>query len=282
MRPAPSTPSAELERQLDAYAASARANGSQRWQKNLLNASAYAAAAGSALAFATAAEAGIMYSGQGATATLLARKSGKTVLLPSASMAIPGLAAKLDVQLKSFTSASGKFLRAGKASLVGVGRGFKVFALSAIASLEKFNSGKKIPGFSTNTRAAVHARIAYPRAAGKLLGSRGSWTKPGQTGFAGFKFSKSTKMGVPQIVYGWIRLKWTDSPLLFPQFKGDPLTLTAIDYGYETVPGTPILAGAGVQFAPEPNSLLLALIATGATGVQLLRRNRQTRAGKNA
>ena len=87
--------------------------------------------------------------------------------------------------------------------------------VSAIASLEKFNSGKKIPGFSTNTRAAVHVRITYPRRSGKLLGSRGSWTKPGQTGFAGFKFSKSTKMGVPQIVYGWIRLKWTDSPLLF-------------------------------------------------------------------
>ncbi len=62
-RQAQSSPGTDLGRRLDVYAAAARASGPQRWRRALLRRSAYAAAAGSSLAFATAADAGIIYSG---------------------------------------------------------------------------------------------------------------------------------------------------------------------------------------------------------------------------
>ena len=115
-----SRPSAQLERQLDAYAASARVNGSQRWTKYLLNGSAYAAAAGSALAFTTAADAGIIYSGPlNATLSLITFVGNSAVLKRSATRPITGLNAKMSLRFNSSRTSSGKFRRAGAASLLG-------------------------------------------------------------------------------------------------------------------------------------------------------------------
>jgi hypothetical protein len=61
--------------------------------------------------------------------------------------------------------------------------------------------------------------------------------------------------------FGWARLNMT----------GDKsATATLVDWAYETIPDTPIIAGA----VPEPSSLSLGFLALGAVGVAALVRSR--------
>jgi hypothetical protein len=92
----------------------------------------------------------------------------------------------------------------------------------------------------------------------------GQWL-PSQTGFAGVRFQRSGGEH-----FGWIRLHWGPNDEFFPEMK-----VTVKDWAYESVPGAPIEAGAGLPTVPEPSSL--ALLATGAAGVLAWRRRRRVR-----
>ena len=267
-------PSAQLERQLDAYAASARVNGSHRWKKNLLSGSAYAAAAGSALAFATAAEAGIIYSGTlNTTISLITFVGNSAVLKKGATGSIFGLNAKMSLRFNSGrTSSSGKFRRAGAAYLVGNGN---LQFLAIVPNLFKLNRSSHVPGtiglFQDTAR--IHMRSSFPFSTNKMIRRRGRFAK-GVTGFAGFRFAAGTAGGQPAYDYGWIRLKWDDS--VIARYAGFPQFLTVIDWAYNDTPNAPIHVGD----VAEPSTLLLALLAAGVTGVQAWRRCRQTHAGQ--
>ena len=88
--------------------------------------------------------------------------------------------------------------------------------------------------------------------------NRGTWAS-NQSGFAGVQFLNSGNT-----LYGWIRLKWTDSADANPE----PNTITAIDWAYNDTPNGSILAGQ----VPEPSQALLALAGLGAVA---LRRRRK-------
>ena len=111
---------AELERQLGAYLASVRANVPSRWKKQLRTAAAYAAAAGSALALATTAEAGIMYSGiQNASVTLLTANNG---IKSAARRSLKSLGLTLGLRFsQGDKTPGGKGSHAGSARLVALG-----------------------------------------------------------------------------------------------------------------------------------------------------------------
>jgi hypothetical protein len=92
----------------------------------------------------------------------------------------------------------------------------------------------------------------------------GQWL-PSQTGFAGVRFQRSGGEH-----FGWIRLHWGPNDESLPE-----MVITVKDWAYESVPGAPIEAGAGLPTVPEPSSL--ALLATGAAGVLAWRRRRRVR-----
>ena len=254
-RPTPSRPSAELERQLDAYTASARANGSQRWKKNLLSGSAYAAAAGSALAFTTAADAGIIYSGTlNATVTLITFVGSSAVLKKVATGTVPGLQAKMSLRFNSSRTSSGKFRRAGAASLVANGN-FQVLASGL--NLLKLQKSSHVPGTTGELqRWPAPQGTSFPFSTNKMTRTRGSFAK-GVTGFAGFRFAAGTAGGQPAYDYGWIRLKWTDS--VIARYAGFPQFLTVIDWAYNDVANARVHVGD----IAEPSTLLLGAHGCG-------------------
>lgn len=55
-------------------------------------------------------------------------------------------------------------------------------------------------------------------------------------------------------------------------------TFRVVDFAYESTPNTGILAGAGVAAVPEPATFALGLLAAGATGVGIYRRQRAKKA----
>jgi hypothetical protein len=265
---------AELERRLDAYSARVRAHGSHRWKKNLLSGSAYAAAAGSALAFTTAADAGIIYSGPlNVTLSNITIVNSMAVLKPLATRTIPGLNARMSLRFNSSRTSSGKFRRAGAASLVGSKR-FQF--LDSGFNLSRLARSHNVPPASGSFRSfgRVHRRQSFPYSTNKMTRTRGNFPK-GQTGFAGFRFYNATVSGAPLYNYGWIRLKWDDSILM--KYKGFPQFLTVVDWAYNNM-GQPIHVGSTT--VPEPSTLVLGLLAAGVTGVQAWRRFRLSCAGQ--
>jgi hypothetical protein len=274
---AQSSPVADLKRRLDAYSARVRANSLQRWKKNLLSGSAYAAAAGSALAFTTAADAGIIYSGPlNVGITNITFVGNSVVLKTLATRPIPGLNAIMSLRFNSGRTSSGKFRRAGAASLVGNGR-FQF--LDTGFDLSRLVKSNNVPGGSGVFRnfGRVHRRVSFPFSTNKMTRTRGYFPK-GVTGFAGFRFANSSVSGIPLYHYGWIRVKWDDSVVL--RYKGFPQFLTVIDWAYNTMVGQPIHVG-DTQSVPEPSTLVLAVLAAGVTGVQAWRRFGVSCAGKD-
>jgi hypothetical protein len=268
-RRAQSSPGTDLGRRLDDYAAAARASGSQRWRRALLRRSAYAAAAGSSLAFTTAADAGIMYSGPlNARITLLTGVGPSTVgLKPKTSAQIPGLGAKMKLSFKQFSTFSGQIERFGAARVVG-GSKFQFLNKSGFNLSFLFRSGT-VPGKGSGafrSSGVLKERHSFPFATNKMVRTYGNFSK-GKTGFAGFRIRTGSLSGMPLYNYGWIRLRWDDFLVAYKDF---PQILTVIDWAYNTTSNAPIHIGdTGV---PEPSTLVLALMAAGAAGVQAWRR----------
>jgi hypothetical protein len=109
--------------------------------------------------------------------------------------------------------------------------------------------------------AKASAEIVKFASAGTVLGQ----FVANQTGFAAFSIA-----GIPGgTEYGWIRLEFMNGA------SGYPATLEAIDWAVGA-PGQKIVAGqeTTAPSAPEPGTLPLSLLASGAAGVMALRRKK--------
>jgi hypothetical protein len=230
----------------------------------------YATAAGSSMALATSAEAGIIYSGV----------QNVNVSIPQDAMAQPphtqGTASfKIDIdgQGHNFTG----LLRRGSAALGGLsafallGGGSLGVLKNGSGQLKRLVSGAKISGgaglFSSSFGALRQKRQINQ--AGTQVSSHGTWPKD-KTGFAGVEFTQGG-----QEHFGWVRLEWGSAPLNAPgTVPGFPVSLTAIDWAYETDPNVAITAGS----VPEPSTGVLGLLACGSVGVLAWRKRKQQRA----
>jgi hypothetical protein len=66
---------------------------------------------------------------------------------------------------------------------------------------------------------------------------------------------------------GWMKIA------VGTDFLGYPTSVAILSWAYNDVPGAPIVTGETAN-TPEPNSLALALLATGAVGVLAFRRRK--------
>ena len=241
-------------RRLDGYFANVSAR-----RRNVANWRIYAAATGSALAMATNASAGVIYTDKVLTAGPLANVTGT------------GNSAKSQViALKSAMGAN-----------IGVDfhLGVQQFATYATAAFQPF-SGSSVPEVLHSAPGALK-KLAFGANISTVLGSwlsagayigrqhmsngvlvEGGWA-PNATGIVGIRFMTTNAAWD----YGWVRLSYTLGT------NGLANSITATDWAYDTT-GT-LTAGEGASSTPEPSTTALAILAAGAAGVAALRRRRR-------
>jgi hypothetical protein len=218
----------------------------------------YAAATGSALAMATGASASLITSGivSGTFPSGLSVNAGG----PTTQVGlIPGLSVKIhalsnpggpSIQLQLLASHENLFF--SQFSGMAKNFGFK----SPIAR-------GLLTGSGVGPTAIVQAFFT-----GHASGNFES----GKPGFVGLSFGT----GLGNTDFGWIELEFRDK-------GGIPYSLEALAFGVNTNPGqTPgsLLAGEiNNGFIPEPGTLSLAILASGAAGIMALRRRRKQLAG---
>jgi len=95
----------------------------------------------------------------------------------------------------------------------------------------------------------------------------GQWASGG-TGYLGFKFVAANGL----TDYGWMRVSLNTT-----NFQNQIVSATVIDWAYNNT-GGPILAGQ----IPEPSSVALALLGSGALGLTLWRQHRSRRKTENS
>ena len=266
-------PAPELERQFDAYGVSAQANSAPGWKKQLMSWSVYAAAAGSALAFATAADADIFYSGPLKNAGISLITSGGRVKT-SVTGPIPKLGSlALGLHFDSIVSTRGNRTRSGSAFLRAPNGGNFLIARTRNLVSRLGTSYRLGVSFAGGFRRSALLYRRVERSGVNSTGrpfrntaTLGFWPR-GVTAFAGFRLFVGNVSGVPQYDFGWVRLRWDSA--IHPNVQGFPTQLTAIDWALNTTPNQPIHVPDPL---PEPNSLSLALLAVGAAGVLAWRR----------
>jgi PEP-CTERM motif len=243
-----------LEQRLDAYTAQAKAGAAASSQPPAGAWPRYAAATGAGLALATAAGAGIIYTHPATPVTVQvpAGNSGRTARFQFGGQA----GSQFGLFATHFQSAS---LRAAVVALQGR-HSTDAVMVNHSGSVKRLHSGAVI----SNGAGSFARGTIVVRAGSTFQGSMhtfGTWPFS-QTGFAGVKFQLSDGTH-----FGWIRLH--------PSGEGGfPTRLEAIDWAWNTTPNQAIRAGQGV--IPEPTSLALMLLASGAAGVLAWRRRRQT------
>jgi PEP-CTERM motif len=280
-----SHPESALERHLSAYQESVRVNVTPARTKQPFAWPAYATAVGSALAFTTAAEANIIYSGvQNVTAkTTGSRVRTNTTLRQPKTfhMKVKGTAAasRFGLSLIFRQNSPGMIPRTmqAKALLTAPFPSGGVLKTGGKSFLKLLTFGKRIGPLSSGAtskwggagrlRSVFHGKSAGGAGSSK---SGGNW-KQSRTGFAGVRFSVGASKGKTNFDYGWVRLEWKD-----PNKTGYPTILTAIDWAYDNVANQPITSGDEglVASVPEPSSLALALLAAGVAGVLAWRQHR--------
>lgn len=229
-------------------------------QRRVRNWSVYAAATGSALAMATGASASIIHTGivGRAFAPALSVNPGGPYthlgLIPGLSVKIHALDNLAGPTFQLQLEASHANLFASDAALLA-----KNFALGAPLAPDSI-----IPSGPT--------AIVKAFASSSLFGNFTA-DKPA---FAGFSFTTANH----QHDYGWIELEFHNDS------SGHPYYLDALAYGIDLNPGqTPGTLQAGQVddgFIPEPGTLSLAFLASGAAGVMALRRRRKQSGAVNA
>lgn len=252
----------QLDKRLSDYSAvtrvSAAANGQHR---RVGNWPIYAAAAGSALAMATSASASIIYSGP-ESISVTAPGGLNTALQPVDLDGAPSN------HILDLVAGSGKFPLAstlfGTASLRGVG------TLNHPLRIQIFDTGSLAKNFAKSAKISAGAgslKIEGKVVQGFMTGSVVGKFSAGNSGFAGLALQTSNGN---QTDYGWIQLIFENGN------NGLPATLTAKGWAIEE-DGDPILAGQTTDppAVPEPGTMALGLLASGAAGVMILRRRRK-------
>ena len=209
-----------------------------------------ATVAGSALALATNANAGIIYSGV----------QNLTVSLPNGGPAVSSAAlnglAPIPWDIRVFNA-----LRSGRSTASAqlhevVGHGDAFMAMSSFSpNALKLASGDVISAGKT------FVNRSFPLLRRKNLASYTGAFLNSSVGFVGIKFNLSGNAH-----FGWIRLHVDIGP-------GTSITEKAIDWAYNDVAGQQILAGQGAT--PEPSTFSLGLLAAGAAGVLAWRKRRK-------
>lgn len=215
-----------------------------------------ATVAGSALALATNANAGIIYSGiQNVSAT----RPGPAGIGPNLATIFVGGAPWDVYAFNNFVSAI-PGVRSGRSTATAalhIVPGFGEGVMKSFANVRKLASGAIISAGQT-------FGAGFPRLRRKNNFSYTGQFLNSQAGFAGIEFNLG---GVAH--FGWIRLHSSIGP-------GNAVTATAIDWAYNDVAGASILAGEGVpSAAPEPSTTSMALLAAGAAGVLAWRKRRK-------
>src|SRR5215471_4551157 len=234
-----------LQNQLDSYSVASKAlQAPKSWKSG---ASMLATVAGSALALATNANAGIIYSGiQNVTASIPA---GTHVL--ELGFTVGG--APWNVRATNFKP-SGRSTAFAQLHKLAAGEAFMAASAFAV-NANKLASGAVI------SAGQVFANKTFPLLRRKNLASYTGQFLNSSTGFVGIKFLQGGNTH-----FGWIRLHSSIGP-------SNAVTLKAIDWAYNDVAGAGIAAGEGI--APEPSTISMALLAAGSAGVLAWRKRRK-------
>jgi hypothetical protein len=235
----------------------------------------YAAVTGSALAMATNASAGVIYSGiQDLTVGPVSARG--TSLNSGGSSMKTGFR---KIALKNATGAPiGRSFSFGAYQRLVVTGGSGGHVLNGAAELKSdpvgfFLSGPdnfvkdfaKASNISAGVPEGGTVKFATQRLGPDGTNSQSGW-KAGKIGYAGFQFSTAGH----GLDVGWVRLEYTIGP------NGLASDVEALDWAYNSTPGAPIPAGTGIPPTPEPSTGALALLAAGAAGVTALRRRRRS------
>ncbi len=224
----------------------------------------YAAVTGSALAMATNASAGIIFSGpQNIMASVNSANSHKThtANANTAELRNASNAAMLPFHVNLFQSSSG----AGAAFVDGTHVRFLVNRQHFSTTAKRLQSGAMI-----SSRAGTF-RTNAPLGFG---GTTQGW-KAHELGMDGFSFKTHSTNGShpsPQTDYGWVQLVLTQGT------NGLTNSITAVDWAYDDTGSAIAVGETGAGAAPEPSTAALGLLAAGAAGVAALRRRRKTAA----
>jgi hypothetical protein len=271
---------ADLKGELERYTSAARSGATlATLRQRLGNWPAYAAAAGSALAMATSASAGVIsYTGPPVTAendfdfTHSGEVSAfKGVQIGTAPEFYVGVLRDLQIAPQGRSSQTRRSAVAfGGAGVSQAGRIFHELQATGHLIPRNLGAGQNVSSGAGIFRAGVYpaeflnfkgdGHFTQPAAhTTSVVG--GNWV-PGVPGFEGLSF----KTAGGQTDYGWAELEIGVDANGFP----DAATLLGLEYN---TTGGPIETPG----APEPGSASLMLLALGAAGVTALRRHRSSR-----
>jgi hypothetical protein len=262
--------SANLRNQLERYSRSARPRVTLATIKRQMgNWPAYAAASGSALAMATSASAGIIYSGP---ISITASAPGSSTLGNASKNQRSfqlGIAPRFDISVAHDALsgvAFGGYSPSHKLPLLHetspltfkgsmvTYRGHSVFNLKKLSFGDVISAGA---GRFSGGSVLKEDNVLFPTKTQRF--TFGEWV-PNQPAFEGLRFA--TNLG--QTDYGWAELKFGVNG------NGLPDSVTLLGMAYNSSGGS-ITAGE----TPEPGTAVLMLLALGAAGVAVLRKQRQ-------
>jgi hypothetical protein len=261
-----------LEAQLDAYEASSIVGSSAAAKKQQRTWPVYAAAAGASLAMATSAEASIIYSGPLNLNATLNGTPFDTNQFVSFKMKSASLGARIGGDVLGPNNSS----RNGNVDLGNSG-----FAAHSAARFNQIYGASNALGQPLAKRMAFGARISSNSSYSRVVGGgpvglrfasngtflrppAGSWTGS-KEGFVGVELRPF--LAASKVYFGWIGIRVENDS------HGVPIGVTVIDWAYNTVAGQGLYAGT-LTAVPEPNTMVLALLATGSAGVLAWRKRK--------
>jgi len=226
------------------------------WKKHLGNWRLYAAASGASVAAGTSADAGIVYSG---TLNVKAQVTGNTGY-NTAGFALAGH--QLAVGVNKLTAQTGS---PGSTSFFFYGKAFlKIPSAGNLFGFRNSSTGVGLRNFAQGQAIVAPASNTYKTRGDAVLRSRlstgyvyGNFPANG-AGFVGFSMSGGK--------LGWIKLSLTTDG------NGIPSSVTVLGWAYNDVVGDPINAGQTTNAVPEPGTMAMGLLASGAAGLVALRK----------
>jgi hypothetical protein len=248
-----------LHGQLTAYSAAVRISGAAgSLHRRFGNWPIYAAATGSALAMATGASASIITGSFNSPNSVTPKGSSVSSSIKGLIMGSAGR--ELNIKANSGVSANGPWA----ALSVQAESPVRVFVTSTNQeNVLNFAKGVKIAG----NHGASQAKIVNAFFSGSDFGD---FKTAGQPGYAGLAIA----VGGGNFDYGWVKLEFTDNPE-----TSRPYTLTALAFGIELTANKSIDAGQTTDAStPEPGTMALSLLASGATGIMAWKRRRKQNA----